>query len=99
MSIHKKLIVVLGPTASGKTSLAIKLAQKFNGEVVSADSRQIYKGMDIGTAKPSKAEQKQARHYLIDEVKPSDEWNVSIFLQNCQKLIYQINKNSILKVN
>ena len=59
MSILPKIIVIVGPTASGKTALAIKLAQKFNGEIISADSRQIYKEMDIGTAKPLKSERKR----------------------------------------
>jgi len=61
-SLKKKLIVVLGPTASGKTELTIKLAKKFNGEIVNADSRQVYKGMDIGTAKPTKKEMKGIPH-------------------------------------
>ncbi|MBL7150245.1 MAG: tRNA (adenosine(37)-N6)-dimethylallyltransferase MiaA [Candidatus Pacebacteria bacterium] len=66
--MDKKLIVILGPTASGKSKLAIKLAKKFNGEIISADSRQVYKGMDIGTGKVTKKEMKGIPHYLLDVV-------------------------------
>ena len=62
------LIVILGETASGKSALALQLAQQFDGEIICADSRTIYKGMDIGTAKPSTAEQKLVRHHLLDVV-------------------------------
>ena len=71
-----KLIVVLGPTASGKSAFAVKLAQKINGEVVSADSRQVYKGMDIGTGKTTKKEMKGIPHYLIDMVSPKKQITV-----------------------
>jgi len=66
MSIGRKLIVILGPTASGKSGLAIKLAKKFKGEVISADSRQVYKGMDIGTGKITKKEMQGVPHHLLD---------------------------------
>ena len=65
-----KIIVILGPTASGKTQLSLKLAKKINGEIVSADSRLIYKGMDIGACKPTKAQQRLVRHHLIDIARP-----------------------------
>jgi len=68
-----KLIVIVGPTASGKTDLSIKLAEKFNGEIISADSRQVYKGMDIGTGKVTKKEMKGVPHYLLDVVPPGRE--------------------------
>ncbi|MGC8776005.1 MAG: tRNA (adenosine(37)-N6)-dimethylallyltransferase MiaA, partial [Minisyncoccia bacterium] len=74
-----KIIVIVGPTASGKTSLSIKLAKKFNGEIVSADSRQIYRGMDIGTAKATKKEQKIIKHYLIDIKNPNQNYTVANF--------------------
>lgn len=67
-----KLITILGPTASGKTDLAIALAKKFDGEVVCADSRTIYRGMDIGTAKPTLAEQQGIKHHLLDIAEPSE---------------------------
>jgi len=80
MSTNKPpLIAIVGPNASGKTSLSIKLARKFNGQIISADSRQVYKGMDIGTGKATKKEQNQAKHYLLDVVSPKTEFNVSHF--------------------
>ena len=66
------LHVIVGPTAVGKTALAIELARRFDGEIVSADSRQIYRGMDIGTAKPTREEQARARHHLIDLASPDE---------------------------
>ena len=66
----KPIIVISGPTASGKTALAVELAKKFNSEVVSADSMQIYKGMDIGTAKPTAEEMQGIKHNLIDIAEP-----------------------------
>ena len=63
-----RLIVILGPTASGKTALSLKLAKKIDGEIISADSRAIYKGLDIGSAKPTLTEQKKVPHHLIDIV-------------------------------
>ena len=66
-----RVIVIVGPTASGKTAAAIRLAKAVGGEIVSADSRLLYKGMDIGTAKPTRAEQKEVPHHLIDVVPPS----------------------------
>ncbi|MFZ2356531.1 MAG: isopentenyl transferase family protein, partial [Candidatus Omnitrophota bacterium] len=64
-SIKNKIIVILGPTASGKSELAVKIAKKIGGEIISADSRQIYRGMDIGTAKPTKKEIAGIKHHLI----------------------------------
>lgn len=87
-----KLIVILGPTASGKTELAIKLAKKFNGELINADSRQIYKEMDIGTAKPSKKERKIIAHHLIDIIFPNEEFNVAIYKKIVLKIIKNIQK-------
>lgn len=74
-TIEKKLVVaILGPTSSGKSDLAIRLARKFNGEIVSADSRQVYKGLDLGTGKVTKAEQKMVRHHCLDIVEPPKRW-------------------------
>ncbi len=72
MGVRDPLITIVGPTAVGKTALALQLCQHFHGEVISADSRQIYRGMDIGTAKPTPAEQAAARHHLIDIVEPDE---------------------------
>ena len=67
-----KVVVICGPTASGKTSLSIELAKKINGEIVSCDSMQIYKEMDIGTAKPTLKEMQGIKHYMIDFVSPNE---------------------------
>ena len=75
--IMKKIIVVVGPTASGKTSLSIKLAKRFNGEIISADSRQVYKGMDIGTGKVTKKEMKGIPHHLLDVVSPKTRFDIT----------------------
>ena len=72
-----KLIAVVGPTASGKTALGIELARKFGGEIVSADSRQIYRGMDIGTAKPTAEERRAVPHHLIDIKDPNEDYAVA----------------------
>lgn len=74
MSHNIKVIAILGPTSSGKSDLAIRLARKFNGEIVSADSRQVYKGLDLGTGKVTKAEQRLARHHCLDIVEPPKRW-------------------------
>jgi len=75
--MDKKLIVILGPTASGKSKLAIKLAKKFNGEIISADSRQVYKGMNIGTGKVTKKETLGITHHLLDVVSPKRRFTVT----------------------
>ncbi|MBS1251416.1 MAG: tRNA dimethylallyltransferase [Anaerolineales bacterium] len=75
----KPLIVIVGPTAVGKTSAAIRLAEDFAGEIVSADSRQVYRGMDIGTAKPTAEGLARAPHHLIDIVDPDEEYHVAQF--------------------
>lgn len=85
-----KIIVIAGPTASGKSALAIKIAQKFDGEIISADSRQIYKGMDIGTGKVTKKEQKMARHWLIDIVSPKTNFSAAQFKKLADKKIEDI---------
>ncbi|MCX7709640.1 MAG: tRNA (adenosine(37)-N6)-dimethylallyltransferase MiaA [Clostridia bacterium] len=86
----EKVIVIVGPTASGKTKLSIELAKKMNGEIVSADSMQIYKYMDIGTAKPTEEEKEGIRHYLIDEVNPDEEFSVAKYQEMALEYIQQI---------
>ena len=85
-----KVIVICGPTASGKTALSIKLAKKINGEIISSDSMQIYKDMDIGTAKPSKEEMQGIKHYLLDFVEPSQRYSVADFKKDAEKAIEEI---------
>ena len=85
-----KVIVICGPTASGKTALSIELAKKINGEIVSADSMQIYKKMDIGTAKTTKEEMQGIKHYLLDFVEPSQRYSVAEFKKDAEKAIEEI---------
>jgi len=104
--IKPKLVVILGPTASGKTDLAIKLAKKFNGEIVSADSRQVYKEMNIATAKPLQNQKSKIKnqkylvngvpHYLVDIIYPDKEFNVVIYKKLAQKAIKDIQKRGKL---
>lgn len=91
-----KIIAIVGPTASGKTDLAIKIARKFTGEIVSADSRQIYKGMDIGTAKPSAKEIRAIKHYLINIKNPSENYTVAEYKNDAIDAINKIiNKGKV----
>ncbi len=84
------IIVICGPTASGKTALGIKLANKLNGEIISCDSMQIYKEMDIGTAKPTDEERKMAKHHLIDFVSPDKRYSVADFKKDANNAIEDI---------
>lgn len=86
----EKVIVICGPTASGKTSLSIELAKRIGGEIVSCDSMQIYKYMDIGSAKPTKEEMQGVPHYLIDCVMPDERYNVARYKQEAEDAIKQI---------
>ena len=86
----QKLIVILGPTASGKSDMAVKLAKRFNGEVVSADSRQVYKGLDIGTGKITKKEMQGVKHHLLDVANPKKQFTASDFVDLTSGLIRQI---------
>jgi tRNA dimethylallyltransferase len=74
-----KLIIILGPTAVGKSELALQLAQAIDGEIINADSQQVYRYMDIGTGKPSKADRERVPHHLIDIINPDEDFNVAIF--------------------
>jgi tRNA dimethylallyltransferase len=84
------LVVILGPTAVGKTEVSIELAEKFEGEIVSADSRLFYRGMDIGTAKPSLQERSRVPHHLIDVANPDETWSLALFQANANQAIYDI---------
>lgn len=88
--MKSKIIVILGQTAVGKTSLSISLAQKFNGEVISADSRQIYKGMDLGTGKVTQEEMKNIPHHLIDIKNPNENYSVEEFQRDAFQKIQEI---------
>ena len=84
------LILIIGPTAVGKTETAIQLAERLNGEIVSADSRLFYRGMDIGTAKPSREEQARVPHHLIDIAKPDEILSLAVFQQKAHEVIADI---------
>jgi tRNA dimethylallyltransferase len=88
--IEKPMIVIVGPTAVGKTDFSIQLAEKIQGEIVSADSRLFYKGMDIGTAKPSTLERKAIKHHLIDIIDPKEKWSLADFQKEAAKVIGEI---------
>ena len=85
-----KVIVIVGPTASGKTALSIELAKRINGEIVSCDSMQIYKDMDIGSAKPTLEEMQGIKHYMIDVVKPDERFSVAEYKKQAEKAIEEI---------
>ena len=85
-----KIVVICGPTASGKTALGIQVAQQANGEIISSDSMQIYKDMDIGTAKPTEEERAQAVHHLVDFVSPDERYSVADFKKDATKKIEEI---------
>lgn len=84
------LIAIVGQTASGKSDLALQLAERFNGEIICADSRTVYKGMDIGTAKPSKEDQAKVRHYLLDVAEPGEPFTVADFKDLAKKAMEAI---------
>lgn len=92
------VVVVAGPTASGKTRLAIDIANSFGGEIVSADSMQIYKYMDIGTAKPTDEERRECVHHLIDFVEPDEDFSVAQYTELAHKVIYDIYSRGKLPV-
>jgi tRNA dimethylallyltransferase len=85
-----RILVILGPTATGKSNIAVEAAKKFNGEVVSADSRQVYKGMNLGSGKITKAEMRGIPHYLLDVVKPNVRFSVAQFKTLAEKAVEKI---------
>jgi len=92
----EEVIVIVGPTSSGKTKLSLLLSERSNIEIISADSRQIFKLLDIGTAKPNKAELKKVKHHFVNELKPDEAFNASIFAEKSETIIQEIiNKNKI----
>lgn len=95
MKIKPKVVVIVGPTSSGKTGLSLKLAKKFNGVIISADSRQIYKEMDIATAKTTKDEQQGIPHYMIDIIKPNEEFSLMFYQNTVYNLLNKITKHNL----
>lgn len=90
------IILIVGPTAVGKTEISIQLAERLNGEIVSADSRLFYRGMDIGTAKPSREEQARVPHHLIDIANPDQILSLAVFQQKAREAIADIHKRNKL---
>jgi len=90
MRDKKPLIIIAGPTATGKSALAMELAESLDGEIVSADSMQVYRRMDIGTAKPSPAELARIKHHMIDVVEPDNDFNAAIFHNMATKAIADV---------
>ena len=95
---NDKLIIILGPTASGKSDLAVKIAKKFNGEVISADSRQVYRGMDIGSGKITHGEMRGIPHYLVDVASPRQRFTAARFKKIGQKAIKEIQAKNKLPI-
>ena len=85
-----KLVAIVGPTASGKTSIALSLALKFQGEIISADSIQVYRGMNIGSAKPSVEERQLVPHHLIDILDPDQEYSAALFRKQADEIIHRL---------
>lgn len=94
----KKLIVLTGPTAVGKTKLSIELAKRIGGEIISADSMQVYKHMDIGSAKIRPEEMEDIPHFLVDELEPSEEFNVVVFQQKTKQYMEEIYKRGHIPI-
>ena len=92
----RSLILLVGPTAVGKTELSLQLAERLNGEIVSADSRLFYRGMDIGTAKPTAEERTRVPHHLIDVAEPDEIWSLAMFQQAATEIIADIHKRGKL---
>ena len=94
----QKVLVVLGPTASGKSTLAVKIARRYNGEIISADSRQVYRGLNIGTGKITKREMCGIPHHLLDITNPKQAYSASQFAKAAQKAIAEIAKRNKLPI-
>ena len=96
--MDERLIVVLGPTATGKTELGIRLAEEFDGEIVSADSRQVYRLMDVGTAKPTSEQRAKTPHHLIDILYPDQEFGLAEFLRHARQSIESVRSKGRLPI-
>jgi tRNA dimethylallyltransferase len=93
-----RLLVIVGPTASGKSALAMELAEQLDGEIICADSRTVYKSLDIGTAKPSRLDQQRIPHHILDVVEPDQEFNVADFKRLANEAIVDISKRGKLPI-
>ena len=97
-STKPRIIVICGPTATGKTATAIKIAKKFNGEIISADSMQIYRKMDIGTAKPTREELQCKPHHLIDIADPDEPFDAARFALQARNIVYELHGKQIVSI-
>lgn len=93
-----KVIVIVGPTCSGKTELAINVALRINSEIISADSRQVYKYLNIGTAKPSSAELNKIQHYLVNHINPDDNFNAGKFVDEAEQIISDLHSENKIPI-
>jgi tRNA dimethylallyltransferase len=98
MQNKEKLIVIVGPTAVGKTDLAIEIAEAINGEIISADSRYFYRGMNIGTAKPDKDQLARVKHYLIDVAEINESWSLAVFQRAVKVAMKEIKKRGKIPI-
>ena len=98
MQKRQKVLVIAGPTASGKSALAVELAEKFNGEIISADSRQVYKGLDIGAGKITKREMRGVRHHLLSEASPRSIFTAHDFVARASKAVADISRRGKLPI-
>ncbi len=98
LTTARKVIVIVGPTCSGKTDLSLQLAENLNTEIISADSRQVFKYLNIGTAKPSKGSRNKIKHYFVDNLEPDENFNVSIFENHSLKIIEDLFKKDKIPI-
>ena len=95
MAGDSSILVILGPTASGKSALVHAVAERAGGEILSVDSMQVYRGMDVGTAKPNTAERAKVRHHLIDVVDPNESFTVARFVELAEAVIQDAGRRSV----
>jgi tRNA dimethylallyltransferase len=95
MAVAVPILVILGPTASGKSALALEIARRTDGQILSVDSMQVYRGMDIGTAKPTAGERAQVPHHLIDVVDPNEVFTVARFVEMADRVIADTARRSV----
>ena len=92
---EKKIISIVGPTASGKSDLAISIAEKYKLSIINSDSKLLYKGLNIGTAKPSIEELNKTKHYMVNILQPDESSNLLWFLENCRRIIEKLDLSLI----
>ncbi|NMB01669.1 MAG: tRNA (adenosine(37)-N6)-dimethylallyltransferase MiaA [Firmicutes bacterium] len=96
--MRQKVLVIIGPTAVGKTELSLEIAEHFGAEIISADSMQVYRGMDIGTAKPSQAERQRVVHHLLDVVNPDETFNVADYIGLAEQVLQDLQRKATVPI-